>query len=433
MIGIVKAKMKGPVILNILWLSFDKVLKLVIGLVVGAWVTRYLGPAQWGKINYVTAFVAILVTVAKLGMDGFLTKEILQHPYAKNEILGTSFLIRIFLLPFLFLFVIVYFYLHNVEQDYYLLFAFLSLNVTIVPLDLIDLEFQSRLQSKLTIISKNVAYVLGAIVRLYLIINEYSIFWFAAAMGIESALSYIFLLFVYQRNDNIFNWKFSKTRAASLLKEGWPFIVASLAVVLYVRLDQIMIGDMVGEEELGLFTSATKISEIFAFLPMAVSGSFLPSLVNAKKLGREIFVQKIQFLINWMMRISLALALGITLLSSQIIQILFGSEFISASRILSVHIWALVPMFLGVATTQYLVIEGMQKYSLYRTVLGLTTNLVLNFYMIPRYGAFGAAIATTISHAVAAIFSNFLFNETRVLFKMQAKSLLKLFSFQNGS
>lgn len=425
----VKAKLQGPVVLNIIWLSFDKVLKLVIGLVVGVWVARYLGPTQWGKLNYISAFVAILMTVAKLGMDGFLTKEILQHPNSKNEILGTSFFIRVFLLPFLFLFVLVYFYVENFEQDYYWLFAFLSLNVVIVPLDLIDLEFQSRLQSKLTIISKNIAYVLGAVVRLYLILNKESLIWFAAAMGIEAALSYIFLLVVYQKNDNILKWKFSKTMAVSLLKEGWPFILASLAVILYIRLDQIMIGNMVGEEELGLFSSAIKISDIFIFLPMAVSSSFLPSLVSAKKRGQEAFVQRIQFLINWMMRISLVLSLGITLFSDQIIQVLFGTEFIAAGRILSVHIWALVPTFLGVATTQYLVVESLQRYSLYRTVLGLVTNLALNVYLIPKYGALGAAIATTISQSVAAIFSGLLFKQTRILFKMQLRSLVMLFNF----
>lgn len=428
----VKAKMRGPVVRNIIWLSFDKVLKLVIGLVVGVWVARYLGPAQWGKLNYVSAFVTILVTVAKLGMDGFLTKEILQHPNSKNEILGTSFLIRVLLLPFLYLFVLVYFHIENFEKDYYWLFAFLSLNVVIVPLDLIDLEFQSRLQSKLTIISKNVAYVLGAVVRLYLILNKEPLMWFAAAMGIEAALSYIFLLVVYQRNDNILKWRFSKSTAVSLLKEGWPFILASLAVILYLRLDQIMIGNMVGEEELGLFSSAIKISDIFIFLPMAISGSFLPSLVNAKKRGKGVFVQKIQFLVNWMMRISLALSLGITLFSEQIIHVLFGQEFIAAGRILSVHIWALVPTFLGVATTQYLVVESLQRFSLYRTLLGLGTNLALNICLIPRYGALGAAFATTISQFVAAIFSGLFFKETRILFQMQLRSLLMLFNFEDG-
>lgn len=426
----VKAKIRGPVILNIFWLSFDKVLKLVIGLVVGIWVARYLGPTQWGKLNYVSAFITILMTVAKLGMDGFLTKEILQHPDLKNETLGTSFFIRVMLLPFLLLFVAGYFYVEHLEPEYYWLFAFLSLNVVIVPLDLIDLEFQSRLQSKYTIISKNIAYVLGAIVRMYLIISQKPILWFAAAMGLEAALSYIFLLVVYQRNNNIFNWRFSKSMAVNLLKEGWPFILASLAVILYVRLDQIMIANMVGEEELGLFSSAIKISDVFVFLPMAISGSFLPSLVNAKKISKEAFIQKIQFLVNWMMRISLALAIVTTLFSNQIIQVLFGSEFAAAGSILSVHIWALVPMFLGVATTQYLVVENLQRFSLYRTLLGLVANILLNIFLIPKYGALGAAIATTISQSVAAIFSGLLFRSTRILFRMQARSLLMLFNFE---
>jgi PST family polysaccharide transporter len=424
-----KAKVRSPVVSNIIWLSFDKVLKLVIGLIVGIWVARYLGPSQWGKLNYISAFVSILTVIAKLGMDGFLTKEILQHPESKNEILGTSFLIRLVLLPVLFVSTLGYFYLQNLETEYYFLLAFLFLNVVITPLDLIDLEFQARLQSKLTIISKNIAYVLGAVVRLGLILSQKSILWFAAVMGIEAVLSYVLLLMFYQRNDNIFNWRFDKSSAVSLLKTGWPFILASMAVILYVRLDQIMIGDMAGDRELGIFSSATKISDIFVFLPMAVSSSFLPSLVAAKKQGEAIFIQKIQFFINWMTRISLALAIGVTLFSDQIISILFGPEFQSAGYVLSVHIWALVPMFLGVATTQYLVIENLQKFSLYRTLLGLVTNVGLNIFLIPKYGALGAAIATTVSQFVAAVFSGVLFKQTRILFKMQMKSVL-LFDFK---
>lgn len=428
----IKANMRGPVVLNIVWLSIDKVLKLVIGLVVGIWVARYLGPLQWGKLNYISAFVTILIALAKLGMDGFLTKEILLHPDSKNETLGTSFFIRVVIIPILLLSVLGYFYIENLEQEYYWLFAFLSLNVVIVPLDLIDLEFQSRLQSKFTIVSKNIAYVLGAVVRLYLILTQQSILWFAAAMGFEAVLSYIFLLFVYQKNDNILKWKFSKSLSMRLLNDGWPFVLASLAVILYVRLDQIMIANMVGEEELGLFSSATKISDIFVFLPIAVSGSFFPSLVSAKKMGEEDFIHKIQVLINWMMRISLFLALVITLFSHQIIQALFGYEFIAAGSILSVHIWALVPMFLGVATSQYLVVENLQRFSLYRTLLGLGTNVLLNIFLIPKYGALGAAFATTISQSMAAILSGLLFRRTRILFKMQTRSLLMLFNFDVG-
>lgn len=429
-VKIIKSKLATPVVLNILWLSLDKVFKLVVGLVVGIWVARYLGPGQWGELNYVLAFVTITGTVAKLGMDGFLVKEILENPLQKNEILGTSFFMRLLIIPILFGSVLIYFNILNLSSNYYWLLVFLSFSLFITPFDLIDLDFQSRLQSKLTVVAKNTAYVLGALLRVYLLINNKSIIWFAAAMGFEAALSYIFLTILYQRSNNIFHWSINFKLARKLLATGWPFTLASLAVILYMRLDQVMLGSMVNETQLGFFSSAIKISDVFLFLPMAVSSSYLPSLIEAKKIGSELFIKKIQFSINWMMRISLVLAVLVTIFSDLIIQHLFGTEYMPASGILIIHIWSLIPIFLGVATSHYLVIENLQKFSLYRTLIGLIFNVLLNLYLIPRYAAFGAALATTISQFMASVFSMALFKQTRILFSMQLKSIVMLFNFR---
>lgn len=428
-VKIIKSKLATPVVLNILWLSLDKVFKLVVGLVVGIWVARYLGPGQWGELNYVLAFVTITGTVAKLGMDGFLVKEILENPSQKNEILGTSFFMRLLVIPILFGSVLIYFNILNLSSNYYWLLVFLSFNLFITPFDLIDLDFQSRLQSKLTVVAKNIAYVLGALLRVYLLINNKSLIWFAAAMGFEAALSYIFLTILYQRNNNIFHWSISFKLARKLLTTGWPFTLASLAVILYMRLDQVMLGSMVNETQLGFFSSAIKISDVFLFLPTAVSSSYLPSLIEAKKISWELFIKKNQFFINWMMRISLVLAVLVTIFSNLIIQHLFGTEYMPASGILIIHIWSLIPIFLGVATSHYLVIENLQKFGLYRTLIGLIFNVLLNLYLIPRYAAFGAALATTISQCMAAVFSMALFKQTRILFSMQLKSIVMLLNF----
>jgi PST family polysaccharide transporter len=429
-VKIIKSKLATPVVMNILWLSLDKVFKLVVGLIVGIWVARYLGPNQWGELNYVLAFVTITGTVAKLGMDGFLVKEILEHPLEKNEILGTSFFMRLLIIPILFGAVLIYFNILNLSSNYYWLLAFLSFNLFITPFDLIDLDFQSRLQSKLTVVAKNIAYVLGAVFRVYLLINNKSLMWFAAAMGFEAALSYILLTILYQKNNNIFHWSVNFNLAKKILTTGWPFILASLAVVLYMRLDQVMLGSMVNETQLGFFSSAIKISDVFLFLPMAVSSSYLPSLIEAKKTGWELFIKKNQFFINWMMRISVVFAILVTIFSDLIIQLLFGTDYMPASSILVIHIWSLIPIFLGVATSHYLVIENLQKFSLYRTLIGLIFNVLLNLYLIPRYAAFGAALATTISQFMASVFSMALFNQTRILFNMQVKSITMLFNFR---
>ena len=424
-----KSKASYPVIRNIFWLSFDKVFKLLIGLFVGIWVARYLGPSQLGELNYVLAIITILVTIVNLGMDGFLIKEIIEHPTQKNDYLGTSFIMRLLLIPLVLATVVLYFYQIGLSSNYFSLLGFLSLYVIITPFDLIDLDFQSRLQSKKTVVAKNIAYILGAIAKIYLIIHNKSLIWFAASMGIETILSYIFLTIFYQANNNILHWTFNKLLIKDLLKIGWPFILSNLAVILYMRIDQVMIGYIIGEKELGLFSSVVKISDIFIFIPMAVASSYLPSLIAAKKEGERQFLESIQFFTNWMMRMSLLIALLISLFSSFIIEMLYGSEYASAGSILLIHIWSLIPIFLGVAGGQYLVIENLQKYNLIKTTLGLGSNVLLNLILIPRYGATGAATATIISYLISAILSNLIFKKTKMLFTIQINSIKMMFNF----
>ncbi|GGM96526.1 O-unit flippase [Dyadobacter beijingensis] len=425
-------KIKSPVILNIIWLSLDQFSRLAIGLVVGIWIARYLGPQQWGELNYTLAIVSIITTIANLGMDGFLVKEILDTPSEKNQILGTAFVTRVLFIPLCVLVALVFLYTSGAPTNYYYLFAFLSPNFLVVPFDVIDLEFRSRLQSRRTVIAKNIAYFLGAGIKLYLLISEKSMLWFAAAIGFEMILSYVFLIISYQREQNIFAWSFRKSRIVSLLRAGWPFIVSNVAVILYMKIDQLMIGNIAGEKELGIFSSATRVTDIFIFIPMAISSSYLSVLVKAKQDDPlSGYLRKMLGLFAWMVRGALAIAIPVSIFSGQIIALLYGAKYAGAEKVLIVHVWALLPIFMGVAASQYMVIENLQKYNIYKTVIGLALNVVLNVVLIPVYGAIGAAIATLIAQYFTAVVSNYFFRSTRELLAYQIKSVQMLFSFKH--
>jgi len=197
-----------------------------------------------------------------------------------------------------------------------------------------------------------------------------------------------------------------------------------------MRVDQLMIGRLAGEAELGLFSSATRVTDIFVFIPVAISGSYLSTLVRIKQQdGDEAFVGKIRNFIEWMAKISIAIAIFVSVFSRQIIDVLYGAKYSGADSVLVAHIWALVPMFIGVASGQYLVIENLQRYNIYKTGIGLGVNLLLNVILIPGMGAIGAAIATLISFYISAILSNALFSATRQLFGYQLDGFKRLFSF----
>ena len=420
-----KGKSYYPIIRNVVWLSLDKFFKLFLSLVVGIWVARLLGPETYGELNYVLAIMMIITTISNLGMDSFLIKEILSNEAEKNRILGTAFFMRLISIPIVFLFVLCYFFYLDLNAQYYYIFALLSLGLLISPLELIDIDFQSQLQSKQTIIAKNSASIIGVLIKIYFLLNNKSLLWFVAATSFETFLSYAFLLYRYQTLHSIFNWEVNYPLVKKILSIGWPFIISNLAVILYMRVDQIMIGNMVGEKELGIFSSAIRITENFLFIPTAIASSFFPTLVNAKKNSTQTkYLYLIQAYLIWTTRLAVIIALSTSMLSKFIIQTLFGIEYLDAYKVLIIHVWSLVPIFLGVASSQYLVIENLQNFNLYKTTIGLISNVLLNIILIPLYGALGAAIATLISYGISAIIGNCFFTPTRPLFQMLLKSLL---------
>lgn len=431
LIGNLLLKIRSPVIVNIFWLSIDQLSRLAIGLVVGIWIARYLGPQQWGELNYTLAVVSIITTIANLGMDGFLVKELLDSPAQKNQTLGTAFVTRLFFIPLGTVLALLFFYFSGAPTSYYYLFAFLSPNFLAVPIDVIDLEFRSRLESRRTVIAKNIAYFIGAAIKVYLLVSQKPILWFAAAMGFEVILSYAFLIISYQRVETMLAWRVSRSRIWSLLLAGWPFIVANMAVILYMKIDQLMIGNIAGETELGIFSSATRVSDLFIFIPMAICSSYLSVLVKSKQ--QEPFseyIQKTMNLFSWMVKGAVAIACVVSLFSVQIINVLYGEKYLGAEEVLIIHIWSLIPIYVGVAAGQYMIIENLQKYNIYKTGIGLALNVGLNFILIPRFGAVGAAFSTLISYYFSAIFSNYFFTATKQLFNYQVRSFRLMFTFK---
>lgn len=418
------------IVRNILWLSVDKIFKLLIGLVVGALVARYLGPGNLGKVNYVLAFISIMSIVSNLGIDGFLVKELLEFPLEKNKFLGTSFRLRLLTVCLTTAVVTAIFFLLQLDREYFIIFFFLLFTVIITPFDLIDMEYQSKLQSKKTVISKNAAYVIGAVLKILMVYFKLPLIYFPAILGFEALLAAIFLVTQYQqKSGNILSWSFSWKTAGYILNKCWPFILSNVAVILYMRIDQIMLGNIAGSVAVGEFSAAVKVTEIFYFISLAFASSFLPSLINSNQENEVAFQHKLQLLYTILIAVAFLISAGVFLFSPLIISILYGPSYAASVSTLKIHIWTLLPAYIGVASSQYLVVKNMNQYNVYRTFLGLGINIVFNIFLIPAYGAKGAAISTVVAQVFAAIISNNFFKKTFILNKFLINSL-KIQSFK---
>jgi O-antigen/teichoic acid export membrane protein len=228
---------------------------------------------------------------------------------------------------------------------------------------------------------------------------------------------------VYQfKKNKITNWKFDKNISLSLLKDSWPLILSGVVVSIYMKVDQVLIKNMLDVKEVGYYAAAVRLSESWYFIPVAISNALFPAIVNAKNISRELYLTRLQKLYDVLAWIAIGISIPVSFFSSDIINLLYGNNYVSSAPILTIYIWAGAAVFLGVASSQYLVAENLTKISFMRTSLGMIANVILNIILIPLYGIIGSAVATLISYSIAT-FSIVLFKNTSNQFVMMLKSI----------
>ena len=417
------------------WLFTEKVLRMAVGLFVGVWVARYLGPAQYGLFNYVQAFVGLFSAFATLGLDGIVVRELIKDESKKDVLLGTAFWLKI--MGAIVMLIMIALAVQFTSNDHYTnILVFIIAGSTIFQaFNVIDFYFQAKVLGKFIAMANSITLLLSSIVKVALILYKAPLIafvWVVAFDNLILALGYIYFYIKVSRHHNqqpttirhpLFHFTFNKKLAISLLKDSWPLILSGLAVMIYMRIDQVMLQEMIGSEAVGQYSAAVRISEAWYFIPMVISNSLFPAIVNAKKQSEELYYARLQRLYDLMVWISIAIALPMTFLSDWVINLLYGSAYSQAGSVLMIHIWAGVFVSLGVASGKWLLIENLQIFSTINTTIGAITNVILNYFLIKKLGSAGAAWATLISYFISAYFCLLLWKRTKVNFIKLTKSL----------
>ena len=232
-----------------------------------------------------------------------------------------------------------------------------------------------------------------------------------------------FLYFYLHNNLSLKKWVFDRNIAKSLLKDSWPLILSGLAIMVYMRIDQVMINAMLNDEAVGQYAAAVKLSEIWYFIPMVIASSLFPAIINAKKQSEELYYARLQKLYDLMVWLAIAIALPMTFMSNWIVNLLYGNAYNQSGSVLMIYIWAGVFVFLGVASGKWFLNENLQLLSFFRTFYGMIINIILNIFLIPKYGIKGAAFTTLISYFIAGLLFDFINNKTQKVFFMKLNTI----------
>lgn len=397
------------------WLLVDRIVRTGIGLFIGVWMARYLGPEQFGLYNYAIAFVSLFIALATLGLDRIVVRDIVREPSCKNEILGTTFVLKfIGGVLALFLSVGAIFLLRPDDSLSLWLVGITAAGTIFQAFDTVDLWFQSQVQSKYAVYAKSTAFLLITLVRVTLLRTQAFLTAFAWAGLAEIASGGVCLAIVYRMNGYLFqSWKVSLPRAKSLLNDSWPLILSGFAIYVQARIDQVMLGEMIGDLEVGRYSAAMRLIEAFGFIPIIIQNSIAPYVTEAKAQSETAYYTILLNIYRLMFILFLITSVPIFLFSRQLVILSFGSEYEGSAILLSLFSIRLFFTNFGVAKSLFITNENLFKYSLITATIGALVNITFNYLLIPIYASVGAIWATIISFTVTIFFVDLFYYRVR--------------------
>lgn len=389
---------------NVGWQCADSLVRMIAGLLLGVWLARYLGPDRYGALSYALSFASLFTIFAPLGLDDIIVRDAVRFPGRRGELLGSAALLRLLAAGLS---------IAAAVCCAWLLRAGDLLNLALVAIiagaalgqapGVIEFWFHSRLQARRVILAKGGAFAAGVAARIALIVGGAALVAFAWVTLAEALLAAFGLVVAYRlAGERRGEWRVSLAAIKELLRDGWPLMMASALITGSLRIDQVMLGELAGPGEVGIYAVAVRLAEVWFFIPTALYWSIFPGIVAARGEGEAAFYRKLQGYYRLVALCSYSIIVPVTLLAKWLVPLLFGPAYAGGGAILAVMIWS--NLFIGLEMARGSFLNAMNWTRLYLVTAGLgcLANIVLNWLLIPRYGGMGAALATVVSYWFAA-------------------------------
>lgn len=394
---------------NIGWLFIDRILRMGIGLLVGVWITRYLGPKKFGLLSYATTFVALFAAIAPLGLNSIVVRDLVKEPEGANSTLGTAFVLQLIggVVSSGCIIVSISF-LHPYDQLVRAMVAILGVGLIFKASDVVKYWFEAQVQLRYTVWVENSIFLLMTAAKIVMILLYAPLIAFVWIVLAEALLAAIGLFVMYAKKiKDLQQWMVNIERAKTLLHESWPLIFMGLMLGVYTKIDILMVEYFLGLKATGIYSAAVKISESWLFVSVVLVNSLYLALIKADDNDSDDFEKKIVSFYSIMFWFPFAVSFLLTLSTKFIFTWLYGPAYISAIPIFKLYVWSSIFVFVITASSRWYLIKKYQIGLLYRALFGAILNVVLNYILLRSYGTIGAAAATFITYFFVAYVYDF--------------------------
>lgn len=419
-----KKILRNRTVKNAGWLIGGRLVNKLLALLVGILTARYLGPGNYGLIDYAAAYVTFFASLCNLGINSVIIKVLADHPEEEGTVIGTTLVLRAvssFLSAIMMVGIVMV--IDRGEPVTIVVVALSSIGLLFQVLDTLKQWFQSRLQSKYAAIATTISYAIMSGYKLVLLMTGKSVEWFALATSVEYLGISVLLYIAYKRNGGP-KFAFSRNMARELLKTSSSFIVSGLMVSVYATTDKLMLKQLMDDASVGYYGLAVTLSGTWGFLLQAVIDSVYPSVINAHSQSAEAFARRNRQLYALVLYAAGSISLIVCLLADPIVRILYGAAYLPAVAPLRIVVWYTAFSYLGVARNAWMVCENCQKYLQLLYTSAAVINVVLNWILIPVWGGAGAALASLVTQMSTTVLLPALIKPLRPNAQMMLDALL---------
>lgn len=416
---------KEKVVRNVVWAVTGKVVTLLGGLLVGIFVARYLGPEQYGLMSYVMSYVAIYQVLASFGMDQIEIREESKTPEEKDKIIGTSFALKIGFAIITILLVGITAWIFEADAFTRWMILLYSVSMIMNSFGVIRNYFTSLVWNEYIVKTEISRTLIGAAIKVGLLLLHAPLVWFIAATLFDTMLIAGGYVVSYRKKiGSILRWHFDRESARYLIKQSFPLLLSGAAVIVYQKIDQVMLGNMLDKAAVGYYSVAGKFVEICIFIPTILTQTITPLLVKLYSSNKNEYIQKAQVFMNLTVWGSILICVLICVAAPLLMRYTFGQQYLAAIPILQIMVFKVVGYAYAQATGVMIIVEEKQKYVVVRNIIGCIVCVGVNWLLIPLYNTIGAAITSVITAFCTSFIAHMLIPSFRFLVKMQTRTLV---------
>lgn len=405
----IRAIFSSKVITNMSWLLFDNFIRVAAGLIVFIVIARHFGPELFGVYSWVMALISLFLAFAGLGLREIIVRDLVKSIDGHPSLLSTAIAMKLFFgIGLYFLLLVLIKALREDDEKFLFLGAILGTTLLIRFCDVSAFWYEHKVEFKNIAIIQSLTLLISCLIKISVVLSGGGIFLFSILSAVEALIIGILSFYLLMMRGPPISFRFVRSsKAKYLLHECWPMFFGAIAVTVYMRIDQIMLGQMLSMQDVGSYSIAVKITEMWNFVGVALITSVFPLFIKLRETDSDEYTKGIQMMMEIVVILGLLSGVCVLLFGDFFIENLFGNKFISSYETLKINIWGSIFVFLGVVSGKWLVAEGLQIFSLYRALVGASINVILNIFLIPTFGVQGAAFATLAAFSVSGLIFDF--------------------------